>query len=483
VKQKEKAYLCAELERLNANMQKAETDYAALVEKVHPSNKKNALNLLYYLSLRSYDIRALQDQLHAFGLSALASSESHIRGQLLTILQRLGKQVKIPGHVFTYQSSKSFAQQKAAGLLGQKEHASIPYLMVTLDTQHATDYEAVLQLVQSGMNVARINCAHDDEKTWVAMVELVKKAAEESGRTCRIHVDLAGPKIRTVVGGKEKMKVLDGDTIYLCDENSEAIHHKNTIGCTLPGIARLVKAGEKVLFDDGLIEAKVESIHKQLVELKITRISSKKPIIKHEKGINLPDSNLLIPSLTEYDKNCLPFVMQYADMVGYSFVRTANDVAALRSEMKNDRKIALIIKIETPDAVKNLPDLLLTGLADEFTGIMIARGDLAVEIGFERMSEVQEEILWICEAAHVPVIWATQVLENMHKLGVATRSEITDAAYAAHADCVMINKGAYTIQVIETLKDILLRSGGHHLKKRYTFRPLRIASRFMNLKG
>lgn len=481
MKHKEKAYLCAELERLNTAMQEAEIKYADLIAKVHPTNKKNAVNLLHYLSLRSYDIRALQDQLHAFGLSALASSESHIRGQLLTILQRLGRKVDMPEHVFTYQSSKAFAQQKAAGLLGQKEHASIPYLMVTLDTQHATDYEAVLQLVQSGMNVARINCAHDDEATWIAMVEQVKKATEATGHNCRIYADLAGPKIRSKIGGKEKMKVIEGDFIYLCDEDSDNIHQKNTIGCNITGIADLVRSGEKVLFDDGLIEAKVESIHKKIIRLKIIRISSKKPIIKNEKGINFPDTNLLIPSLTEHDKNCLPFVTRFADMVGYSFVRTVADVEALRSLLKNERKIAIIMKIETPDAVKNLPDLLFAGLLDEFAGIMIARGDLAVEIGFERMSEVQEEILWICEAAHMPVIWATQVLETLHKSGMATRSEITDAAYAAHADCVMINKGAFTIQVIETLKDILMRSSSHHLKKRYTFRPLSIAFRFMNL--
>jgi pyruvate kinase len=112
-------------------------------------------------------------------------------------------------------------------------------------------------------------------------------------------------------------------------------------------------------------------------------------------------------------------------------------------------------------------------------GVMIARGDLAVEIGFERMGEIQEEILWICEAAHVPVVWAMQVLETLNKSGIATRSEITDAAHAAMAECVMINKGDHTIEVIETLRDILHRTGGHHIKKRFTFRPLSIAERFI----
>jgi pyruvate kinase len=105
-----------------------------------------------------------------------------------------------------------------------------------------------------------------------------------------------------------------------------------------------------------------------------------------------------------------------------------------------------------------------------------------VEIGFERMSEIQEEILWICEAAHVPVIWATQVLETLNKTGVATRSEITDATHAAMAECVMINKGDHTIKVIETLRDILQRTGGHHIKKRYTFRSLNIAKAFLQAK-
>jgi pyruvate kinase len=183
--------------------------------------------------------------------------------------------------------------------------------------------------------------------------------------------------------------------------------------------------------------------------------------------------------LTAYDKHCLPFIIKHADIIGYSFIRNTKDVMQLQEALGTKRKLALILKIETPEAVKNLPDLLFCGMQEENVGVMIARGDLAVEIGFERMSEIQEEILWICEAAHVPVIWATQVLENLNKSGIATRSEITDAAHAALADCVMINKGTHIIRTLETLRDILIRSGGHHVKKRFTFRPLAIATRFM----
>lgn len=195
--------------------------------------------------------------------------------------------------------------------------------------------------------------------------------------------------------------------------------------------------------------------------------------------MNFPDSHLKLPSLTQQDLDILPFVCKHADLIGYSFVRSAEDIKLLQDEVdKNEGKGSLILKIETPEAVDNLPALLLQGMKRPFFGVMIARGDLAVEIGFERMSEIQEEILWICEAAHVPVIWATQVLETLNKSGVATRSEVTDAAHAAMAECVMVNKGEHIIQVVETLRDILHRSGGHHVKKRYTFRPMRIAKRF-----
>jgi pyruvate kinase len=186
-----------------------------------------------------------------------------------------------------------------------------------------------------------------------------------------------------------------------------------------------------------------------------------------------------MPALTDYDIKCLSFINKHANIVGYSFVRNTKDILQLQEAIGKNKDLSLVIKIETPEAVKNLPDLLFCGMRQENIGVMIARGDLAVEIGFERMSEIQEEILWICEAAHVPVIWATQVLENLNKSGVATRSEVTDAAHAALADCVMINKGTHIIRTIEVLRDILTRSGGHHVKKRFTFRPLTIASRFM----
>jgi pyruvate kinase len=145
------------------------------------------------------------------------------------------------------------------------------------------------------------------------------------------------------------------------------------------------------------------------------------------------------------------------------------------------REPDIILKIERLSAVRNLPALLMNGMQNPGLGVMIARGDLAVEIGFERLSEIQEEILWICEAAHVPVIWATQVLETLNKTGYATRSEITDAAMSVRAECVMLNKGQFIVKTIKTLDDILTRQLGHVDKKRFIMRPLGIAKGFTGM--
>ncbi|MFN8244238.1 MAG: pyruvate kinase [Ferruginibacter sp.] len=467
------------LEEIDKQMLRTEQHFDYLLRHVHKSHYKNARNLLHYLALRSLDIRELQDNLHAAGLSSLASSESHIRGQLTAILQRLGRKKRFPESAFDYASSKISVHQKAEALFGQRNNEQLPYIMVTFDTSLAADYAAVKNLLQSGMNIARINCAHDEESTWFRMIQHIRRASKITGLHCKIYMDLAGPKIRTVFKDRHKLKVEEGKMIYLTDEAHLKKNAADTVGCTIPGIAKQLQVGESVLFDDGLIEARVEKVSGVRASLMIMRISSRKPYIKAEKGINFPESNLLFTALTGYDRKCLPFIQKHADLVGYSFVRNSKDVEELREAMGKGRRPAVILKIETPEAVKNFPSLLLNGMKDEQVGVMIARGDLAVEIGFERMSEIQEEILWICEAAHVPVIWATQVLESLNKSGVATRSEITDAAHAAMADCVMINKGQHIIRVIEALRDIFTRSGGHHAKKRYTFRPLAIASRFM----
>jgi pyruvate kinase len=137
-----------------------------------------------------------------------------------------------------------------------------------------------------------------------------------------------------------------------------------------------------------------------------------------------------------------------------------------------------VLKIETQRAFENLPAMLLEAMKAPRCGVMIARGDLAVECGFERLAEVQEEILWICEAAHVPVIWATQVLESLAKDGQPSRAEITDAAMSHRAECVMLNKGPYVVAAVQVLDDILRRMHGHQMKKRSMLRELDLVTQF-----
>jgi pyruvate kinase len=318
------------------------------------------------------------------------------------------------------------------------------------------------------------------------MISSLEHVKSGTGLPCKLYMDLAGPKIRTqIVKGKHhhgKMKVQAGEELILTDKDHSYKQSQRTIRCTLPGVIENVRPGERIFFDDGLFEAVVtEKITTNDILLRITRIAANKPVIKSDKGINFPDSKLSVDPLTEYDRECLPFIVQHADMVGFSFVSSPSDMAELQKSLAllGHPDFAIVAKIETRQAVEHLPGIILQGFKQGPVGVMVARGDMAIEIGFERMSEIQDEILWICEAAHVPVIWATQVLETLHKQGIATRGEVTDAAHAAQADCVMINKGDYTLEVLQTLRDILKRSRKNNFKNRRLFRKLSIASEFI----
>ena len=167
-------------------------------------------------------------------------------------------------------------------------------------------------------------------------------------------------------------------------------------------------------------------------------------------------------------------------MVGYSFVQSVEDVKALQESLRelNKTDLGIILKIETKKSFRHLPSLLLQAMQNPKVGVMIARGDLAVELGWERIAEVQEQIAWLCEAAHIPYIWATQILENLVKTGQATRAEITDAAMAVRAECAMLNKGPYILEAVKTLQDLDQRMDAHHFKKMASLRPLQVAVRF-----
>ena len=191
--------------------------------------------------------------------------------------------------------------------------------------------------------------------------------------------------------------------------------------------------------------------------VRISWADDKGSTLRADKGINLPESTLNLRGLTDKDKEDLEFVASYADVVNVSFVNTTEDVEDIKKALKkiDGKHLGVILKIETKQGYRNLPEILLNAMQMHPIGVMIARGDLAVEVGWQKLAEVQEEILKICSAAHIPDIWATQVLENLAKKGRPSRAEITDAAMAQRADCIMLNKGPHIISAIKMLDNII----------------------------
>ena len=254
------------------------------------------------------------------------------------------------------------------------------------------------------------------------------------------------------------------------------------IGVSLPEFFGGVKAGEPIWLDDGMIGGVIRKVVLDKVSVEITQARPRGEKLGAEKGINVPESHLQLSSLTNEDLKALPFVVKNADIVSYSFVRTEADVLELESHLAKlgGEKLGIILKIETREGFDHLPRLLLAVMRSRAVGVMIARGDLAIECGYERLAEVQEEILWVCEAAHMPVVWATQVLESLAKNGVPSRAEITDAAMGERAECVMLNKGPYIVTVVRILGDILRRMQPHHEKKNSLLRKLHLAVAFQS---
>jgi pyruvate kinase len=255
-------------------------------------------------------------------------------------------------------------------------------------------------------------------------------------------------------------------------------HHRvqpASVSCTLPEVLAQVKKGERIWFDDGRIGGVVRRVASRGVDVEITDIADGGASLAADKGINLPESRLELPALTPKDLADLDAAVRHADLVGLSFAQSAQDVRDLRRELasRGAGHVGLILKIETRRGFEHLPEMLLAAMAGEAAGVMIARGDLAVECGFERLAEVQEEILWACEAAHMPVVWATQVLETLAKTGQPSRAEITDAAMGERAECVMLNKGPHILEAMRTLDSVLRRMQGHQSKKRPLLRALK----------
>ncbi|HET8711357.1 MAG TPA: pyruvate kinase [Spongiibacteraceae bacterium] len=579
---------------------------------INPVYRASALNLQHYLTLRRHDLRELQRCLAELGLSSLGRAEAHTLATLEAVLRTL---YALAGQAWQPATSNIASPAYCEGqqllathtqlLLGRPPKERSVHIMVTMPSEAATDYTLVHDLLQHGMTCMRINCAYDDENVWQQMIDNLRRAEQATAKSCKVLMDLAGPKLRTgplqpgpqvlkikplrnalgrmiapariwltaegnehlppapatavlpvpaawlaqlqeddviafidARGAERNMRVLACSergcwaelekTAYVIagielrreqapkheptagvigqlpeSENAILLRKDDTlivtrdlapgraavydehgrllnpavIGCTLPAAFDHLKVGEPVWLDDGKLGGHIEKIESDCIHLRIGHVRVGGAKLRSDKGINFPDSELRLPALTEEDKKNLKFVMQHADIVSLSFANSREDVELLLNEMAHykNREVGFVLKIETQRGFFNLPAMVLAAMKSSACGIMIARGDLAVECGFERLAEVQEEILWICEAAHMPVIWATQVLESLAKSGMPSRAEVTDAAMATRAECVMLNKGPYIVDAVKALDDILRRMRAHHSKKSAMLRELKLA--------
>jgi pyruvate kinase len=598
--------LIDQLSTVRTAMLSSEHTSRELLKSVDRGYAASARNFTHYLSLRRFDLRSLQEKLAQAGVSSLGRSESHVLANLdkvLGILHRLAGRPWVShsdDEPIGLKDSKILLDRHTEELLGAVPPGRAVRIMVTLPSEAADDFGLVKRLMQAGMDVARINCAHDGPNEWRAMAGLVRRAAKSVNRPVRVLMDLAGPKLRTAevaretavlkvrpvrdefgqvleparlwlrnssessqpmdvdcqisvdhdwleklrMGDKIKFKdargarrrfivtehgpsgvlvesvrtayivpetefvrphhdgdkrrchpvnvprlpaefyVNRGDTVRLTRDSTtvQAMPYRAKkgkvtfeIGCTLPEVFTQVRKGERVWFDDGRIGGFVHAAAKDWIEVEITDAREGGEKLAGDKGINLPDSQLDLPALTQKDLADLAVVAEIADIVGLSFVQNAKDVVTLRSRMDElgASDLGVVLKVETRSGFDHLPELMFAAMANRAAGVMIARGDLAVECGYERLAEVQEEILWACEAAHMPVIWATQVLETLAKTGRPSRAEVSDAAMGERSECVMLNKGPFIVDAMRTLDDILKRMQAHQSKKRPLLRALR----------
>ena len=496
--------LISNLEDIKQHIEARDFQISTLSKRVAPYYRLSVYNLYRYIILRTFDLRKYHDALSELGVSSIRTSQGYVYSNLCTVLKNLrllngedahlNKEIKLDkSTLIGYVKSKKLLKKNTNRLFKRQRKKHFAEIMVTLPAAAATDKHIILHMAENGMAIARINLSHGNKAEWLAMVNFIKDINNKTHHNIKIYMDLSGPKFRTSQieikdkSGKlkDKIGIKDGDHIILTNRETKGKSsvftkkgsqvEKAEIGVLLDEIIDAISVGDIVMFDDGMIKAIATAKNKTDVDLKI--IAAYKHKLSSHKGINLPNSRYNMPALTEADIDNLEFVCSHADIVGYSFVKSQHDVAVLYDHLRNydTTNLGVVFKIETQQAFENLPSILVEGMKHHSIGIMIARGDLAVELGFERISEVQNQILWLCEAAHIPVIWATQVLENLAKTGIPTRAEISDAILGAHAECIMLNKGPFINNAIRTLENILVRMESHGFKQKNALRPLNIA--------
>ncbi len=361
-----------------------------------PSFVPSAQNLAAYLSLRKRDLRPLQTALMPWGLSSLGRSESRVVPSLDAVISTLATIVEPDSGsrparppLQTFFQGERLLHENATALLGPASPGRRVRIMVTLPAEAATGFELVRDLLQRGMNCARINCAHETRTEWEAMVRQVRLAEQASGHPCRILMDLAGPKARTgqVLLPEPKTRLHVGDRILMTRGPPVAsVEYPLQVECEIPNVLDQLRVGAQVWIDEGKLGTQVDEILPEGLVLKVTRARDKGERLRSGKGLNFPGSQFQLSPLTRKDREDLAFVVQHADIVGYSFVRNASDIDLLQHEIRSVQEeraktLSLIIKIENLNAVRNLPELIVHAAGKQPLGVMIARGDLAVEIG------------------------------------------------------------------------------------------------------
>ena len=546
--------LIRDVEALRDSSLALEREHAPALAALAGDRRQSGRNLLHYLAVRQHDLRKLQEELAALGLSSLGRLEPHALGSIdavLVALRRLSGRSEASGESLApadFAAGARLLAERTEQLLGPVPKDRRVRVMVTMASEAAEQPALVRDLVAAGMDVMRINCAHDDAGAWRRMVDNLRAAEIQTGRHCRVLCDLAGPKLRTgpvapgpgvlhwwplrddagrvlalarvritaepvgpgagepvlpvehellqqlrkgdelrftdvrgrsrrltvirsspdealgeadrntyVASGaavvlhrdgaplavgrigalrpiEEVLRVEVGDRIVVTRDSElgrpaerddgGVVLRPAHIGCTLPEVFRDVRPGEPIYFDDGKIGG-VDPRRRADDRLEVrghprARRQGEAARRQGHQPARQPTSQL--PALTDKDLADLAFVVEHADLVGLSFVRApAGRRRAASRSWRELRRRAARHRAQDRDRARlraASADAAPAALRSPAAGVMVARGDLGVERGFERLAEVQEEILWLCEAAHVPVIWATQVLESLAKTGM-----------------------------------------------------------------
>lgn len=320
----------------------------------------------------------------------------------------------------------------------------------------SSSYDKLVELYTSGVNVFRLNFSHGRHEDHQAVIERIVQLNREHRAHVSILADLQGPKLRTGLMQNNGIELIEGNTILVTSE--EVIGTRELISVTYEHLSTDIKVGEFILIDDGKIE------------LQATRIVDAKTIectiisggtLSSKKGFNLPNTKISLPSLTEKDRQDLDFILtQPVNWIALSFVRTANEIEELKSIIQqHNSPVKVVAKIEKPEAVENIDSIIRATDA-----VMIARGDLGVEVAMEEMPLIQKNIILKCLEYAKPVIIATQVMESMIDMSRPTRAEITDVANGVldGADAIMLSGetsvGKNPARVVQTIDRIIRRT-------------------------